>query len=213
MNFRAIHKMAGSLILTACGLGAVSANAALITASGPGANLVDQQTPGTSHTLNVAQSGSILDLNVSVTLVDSGGGGSQWGDLDMFLTHGTTTVQLLDWDNPDDCCSGSDGTFDVTFDDAASSVLGSVSGSPAVSGTYKPENGLLSDFNGLDVMGDWTLTIIELEGFFNETDLEAWSITARVPGSGNAPEPTSVALFGLGLAGLFGASRRRKLRT
>ncbi len=182
------------------GLSLKPVTAASVTVNGAAANSVDQ-IAGTFHQLNAATTGTILDLNVSVHL----GSFNEWGDLDMFIVHNGISVQLLDHDNPNDCCSGG-LAFDVTFDDGSANILGS----GASFGSFKPQNGFLSAFNGQNLAGIWELQIFEEYGLFeNETDLLAWSITADITA---IPLPAALPLYGAGLAviGFIGWRHKRK---
>lgn len=108
---------------------------------------------------------------------------------------GTTVLLRSDFGFPPHL----EAPFDVTFDDEAATAIGTNG-----TGTFRPE-GSLSDFDGLDFAGDWNLSILDTKSSFEGDDLEAWSITVTTP----APEPSTLAIFGLGLFGLGWARRRR----
>lgn len=177
-----------------------AAQAAVITQSGVGATEVDTFA-GTSHTLNfnLGIGEVITDVNVSVQMSD----GDPWGDLDMFITSNGIQVELLSQSTLDDCCQF--GDFDVTFDDSAAGTIGT---QDFLIGSFKPQFGALSDFNGTALASLWTLDIFEIICCETESDLVAWSVTVTTE-NGQIPEPGTIALFGLGLAGL-GLARRKK---
>ena len=90
----------------------------------------------------------------------------------------------------------------VDFDDEAGSTVG---GAVLLSGAFRPV-GLLSAFDGENATGVWTLRIRDTVGL---DPLTFFSATLNV----EIPEPGSLALAGLALAGLgLGAARRRALR-
>lgn len=103
--------------------------------------------PTVSGTLNVPVTGSIVDLNV----VNLAGTHSWISDLTVTLSSPTNASAVL-WAT---ICDDEDD-FDVNFDDAASP--GALPCPPVGGGTYQPEDPL-STFNGLNPIGDWTLTI------------------------------------------------------
>lgn len=118
-------------------------------------------------------------------------------DLDIKLTHNAISVWLTT-----DNGGGADNYIRTVFSDqAAVSVIGAVA---PFTGVFRPEE-LLSAFNGQDAFGIWTLTITDDLGADVGT-LNSWGIDIT---SRSVPEPTSIALLGLGLFG-FAVARRRK---
>lgn len=128
-----------------------------------------------SHLIDVPETGTIADVDVAVDITHT------WvGDLLITLHHGSTDVVL--WAGG--TCDSNDDLL-LTFDDAGSPVACSM----PTTGTITPISaggGNLSDFNGLDPVGPWTLTIQDTfaaqdNGIFNN-----WSLTvttADVPSS------------------------------
>ena len=90
------------------------------------------------------------------------------------------------------------------FDDAAATSI--TAGAAPFTGSFRPE-GLLSAFNGQDAFGTWTLRVTDDlggdVGFINSWGLD-------IEGRTTVPEPSSLAILGIGLAGL--ATMRRKQR-
>jgi len=112
--------------------------------------------PEISFDIVVTNPGTISDLNVSLPLTHT------WaGDLDIRLTNGTVTVQLVATATPDDN-SNLGGTYVLddeaagTFDAAMTAAVGSAA--LIAPGTYRPD-GLLSDFDGQPKAGTWTITL------------------------------------------------------
>ena len=165
-----------------------------------GTSAIDVDTfAGTNHTINVGTSGIITDLNVSVEL----GGSPQWQDLDISLIFNGTSVALISETLNPFCCSGS-AAFNATFDDEAVQTVASV-GLGALVGTFQPEFGSLSVYDGMNIAGVWTLNITEIFCCQNETDLVSWSISGN---TSTVPEPATLVLMSLGLAGI--GYRRKK---
>jgi hypothetical protein len=130
-----------------------------------------------TDTLSIETTGTIMDLdlflNVSHTFV---------GDLIADLTHDDTgtTVQLMDRPGlpaiqPFGCSNNNISAF---LDDDSNEPIEDACGdpgdsefSPGLSGILAP-NGLLEDFNGEDLSGEWTLTIedpqLDYAGTFND---------------------------------------------
>ncbi len=185
-----------------------TASAGLFEIVGPYAANVDTN-PATTVGVNTALTGSITDLNVQIIL-GSGTpgdayGDTYWGNFDITLNHGGTSVVLQN--TIDDYW----GSYNVTFDDAAASALSSSVSNP--SGLYQPV-GSLADFNGMDLDGNWSLTLLDDYIPNDSSDLIAWRIFGEVDGQeiggeeSVVPEPATMALFSSGLLGFFFKKRR-----
>jgi subtilisin-like proprotein convertase family protein len=143
-------------------------------------------TPTITSTINVAQSGTINNLDV-LNLI----GTHTWvSDLTVSLTSPqNTTVQLFSG-----ICTNQDN-FDLNFSDAA--APGAIPCPPTTGLTYQP-TGSLADFNGEDMQGVWTLTVSD--GFNQDGgQLQSWSLNiCYTPDPCPTPsvEPTSIDLVG-----------------
>jgi hypothetical protein len=114
------------------------------------------------------------------------------------LSHLGTSVMLSSRNGGS---AGADYT-DTWFDDSAAIPIDRGDVYPPYTGSFIPQQAL-SAFNDLDVHGDWTLTVADMEALDTGT-INNWSLQATVP------EPGSLALFGLGLAGLAGKRRGKR---
>jgi MYXO-CTERM domain-containing protein len=196
-----------TMIIAAVGLTTGLAVGQVSYTGGPGGSIPDNGGPGNpfSSTLTVTDSYAIADLNLDL----SGFNHTFVGDLIITLEHNGTSVVTVDRPGVPDFSGfgwGYDLAGDYSFDDSALVTWQDVNGGAQDTnfvigeGAYLGEN-LLSAFNGMDVAGDWTLTISDNAGF--DTGLiESWGITATP-----VPAPAGLAILGLG--GLAAARRRR----
>lgn len=124
-----------------------------------------------TSTLDVADTGAIIDVNV----VDLSGLHTWVNDLVVTVTSpASTTVEL--WNQ---VCNSEDN-FDLNLDDEAAAAP--LPCPPADGGTYQP-SGSLSDFDGEDMSGTWTMTVndsVDLDG----GTLQAWGLQICTSGQG-----------------------------
>lgn len=127
---------------------------------GAGANT---QGPVAASTINVPDSGSILDMTVSVDITHP-----YVGDLVLQLQHPNEIDFVNLWFRT--CNTARFGNMNLSFKDGEPAIS---CGSPTI-GVYAPENPL-SVFNGLEMSGDWTLVLVD---FYNGDigTLNNWSL-------------------------------------
>jgi len=170
--------------------------------AGPGQADVDTD-PGTEVDLTAVIAGTILDLNVFVEIT-----GGHMEDLDLFLTSpGGTTVQFRrNFTNP---FFHQDPPLSATFDDEALATHDSQPSPGPVIGTFQPFQAL-SAFDGQQLAGLWTLTILDSFAPDEGNILVGWNITGRVE-TDQVPEPATLGLLAGGVGWLAVRRRQRGL--
>lgn len=182
-----------------------------------GVTIPDNNSSGLVSTQTISANIGSIDVIV-LTLKTDGG----WnGDLYAYLQHSTGFSILLNRTGRTAAVpagSGSSG-FDVVFKDSAVNDVHSASGSGTVSGEWQPDartadpglvfdtsprSSFLSSFNGLNPSGTWTLFVADLATGDTAT-LNSWSLS--VTGE-MIPEPGSLLLFAVGIAGVVLRRRR-----
>lgn len=186
-------KAAALALASALSLVTGAANAAIVTSTNVPVGICD--LCNVSSTLNFGSHLTLNDLNVRVTLTHS------WdSDLWITLISPTGTSVVLSANR-----GGSGNNFSNTlFDDEAAVTI--AAGSAPFNGSFRPD-GLLSAFDGQDAFGIWTLRISDQAGA-DSGSLNSWGLELTGV-TNNVPEPTSLALSALALAGLAAARRRR----
>jgi len=125
--------------------------------------ITDVGTPTVTSTISVTDDFVVEDVNVTLDITHT------WvSDLDIKLIAPDGTEVVLTEGQ-----GGSDDNYtNTTFDDAATA---SINGASApFTGTFQPQ-GSLADFNGIQSVGDWTLSIFDganLDG----GSLNSWSV-------------------------------------
>jgi subtilisin-like proprotein convertase family protein len=176
----------------AIGISAGAEAAVITTFTSPGVPVDICDTCTVTSTLNIDSHGRILDIDALLDITHS-----YDADLVLSLSHGGTSVLLANRQGG----SGGANYTGTVFDDEADIGIDAGYAYAPYTGSFRPE-GALAAFIGQDIFGDWTLTATDSEAGDAGT-INSFGITAAVP------EPASLALFGLGLAGFAAASRRR----
>ncbi len=141
----------------------------------------DAVPAGVDDALIIGDTRTIQDLNVSLNISHT------WvGDLKVILTHtdSGTSVTILDRPGVPAGAFGcaSDNILATLDDEAASPVENACGATPAIGGSFTPNNPL-SAFNGESVAGTWVLNVSDQVGS-DVGALNAWSLDLFTNGDG-----------------------------
>lgn len=173
MTLRSLSFYATCLLLVTL-LPGVAGAVVISESSSPGAVVADNG-PVVTDTITILDSGSIQDVNVTVTARVP-----EVVDLVIELTDptGTVTVRLLDTE-----LGVADAILDVTFDDEAAGPPPGflVNGTCPNGASYQPHDPL-SDFDGLEVNGTWTISVQDVSpGDASDCDCDGFVVGPACP--------------------------------
>ena len=208
--------------LLVAGLAATPASAGPVTGTNSIAQGIPDNNPtGVSSVINFGASGLINFNSLSVVVAMD----HTWlGDLVVTLSNGSNTVMLMDRPgSPIPSALGDSSnlsaTRPLTFSATASILNPAEAMGLLCTGTqtvgvnllcsntiFLPQQSL-SVFNGTNIQGNWTLNVSD-RASSDVGRLASWTLNADV--TSQVPEPGSLALVGLALAGMGVVSARRK---
>ncbi len=163
-----------------------TANPGVSYCATPALSIPDNTPAGVQDTMNLTDSGTVLDVDIYL------GATHPWvGDLQFDITHNGTTVTIFDRPGFPASTWGCDGAdIDATINDQGTD--GNVEtacglGTPTIQGDFvggdPPNNSLLSAFDGMDINGDWTITASDHGGGDTGT-LNEWCLVPTIPVAG-----------------------------
>lgn len=175
-----------ALILALLGLAVAVAGSTTTYGPGDGFVIPDNEPGGASSSIVIADSGPIEDLDLILSDINH----SWLGDLIITLTHEDSSTS---WNitNRAGQLEGGDETFgfDIDLDGAYTiddeSTRGSFHDQISFEGSLLPPGdynslGSLSNFDGLDIAGTWTLLISD-NALGDTGELGSWSLVAETP--------------------------------
>ncbi len=139
----------------------------------PNLGVPDNTPAGVNSNLVIGQSGSILDLDLTLKMTHT-----YPGDLNVTLTHvaSNTTVTIGSRLGGSGC--GIDN-IDAVFNDGSPTAMSCRTSSPGIGGNIRPSNPLAA-FNGLDLASTWRLNIADVAN--QDTGvLQEWCLTPALP--------------------------------
>jgi hypothetical protein len=141
-------------------------------------------------------------------------------ELMMKLEHGSTIIDLIVFYTFDVTNPGQGQRAVITFDDAATDIVGTTNAGVPEDGDFQPI-GSLASFIGDTAAGDWKLIIVD-DFLADAAWLTSWTINVETdepiivpppppPPPSAVSEPGTLAILGLGVIGL-GIARRRQAK-
>jgi subtilisin-like proprotein convertase family protein len=224
------------LVIVAGLMLAASARAAIVITSGALNELIpDDASTGIALPLNVADSGTVTSVSLSLNLSVPSGQTGWVGDLYAYVQHGSDISILLarpgaTGSNPfgyddsqtisitfaDNAANGDIHTYRTTLNGSENAPLtGPLTGvwapdgrttDPSTTVVTDPRTALLSGFNGSNVNGTWTLFLADMSSG-NQYQIDSWRMTITTAA---VPEPAkAIGAAGL-LLGAWVLARRRR---
>ena len=210
-----------SSIFLALALLATDLSAGIITGSGTGFNIPDDEPAGITSEIDITENETVTDVEVTL----SGFNHTFAGDVTATISNGTVTSSLVTRVGPGTFGYSSNYNGDYTFSSDGGNLWSAAnpanigSGEDIPVGDYKPTGvndsavSLSSDFSGQSSAGTWTLFMSDAA----EADTGAiigWSIQLTTSGgtggaSALVPEPGSMTVFAVGI-GVACVIRRRR---
>jgi len=136
----------------------------------PDVAIPDYNFTGVSHTINVPESFTINDLNVDLEISHT-----RVGDLVVMISHGATTVTIIDRPGtPGPGCSA-DNYEELFLDDEGTLPIETQCANNLMSPPNYIPNNPLSAFDGMDAQGDWTITVKDVVNY-QSGRLTEWSL-------------------------------------
>lgn len=163
--------------------------------SEPNVGIPDGNSTGISNNITITESGTIVDVNVIMSITHP------WvGDLRVRLSDGPNTRTLFnqpdgaiatcEGDNIDDNVADDEAPPNRTFQDHCSDTGSAYTPGATYRAGNPPSNSLLEVYDGTNINGTWTLTVSDLAtddtGTFNE-----WCLQFEVSGPTPTNTPTS----------------------
>ncbi|MEI6894626.1 MAG: PEP-CTERM sorting domain-containing protein [Colwellia sp.] len=193
------------LLLSVCGF----ANAGLITSVGLGGAVPDNDLTGITSSVYISDNEVIESLSVTLFGLNL----TYFGDVIFTLSgpNGASTNLLYsDPSHPYQLGMHTDLIGDYTFSDTGTDLLNAVSlnisllapGSYSTADSSTGGASLTDTFFGISSAGEWSLTAIDHWGG-DATSFDTWELNIQT-----VPEPSTLAIFALGMIGL--ALRRFK---
>ena len=203
-----------------------TANAAILT----GSSTPNQYIDGSTYVDSISLTGGTTVTGVTLTVdftkcatplssSDCTTAGNPFNnEIMMKLEHDSTIIDLVVFYTFDVTNPGQGQRAVVTFDDAATDLIGTTNYGIPEDGTFQPV-GSLASFIGGTAAGDWKLIAID-DYLADPLWLTSWEINVETdepvvtpppppPHPAAVSEPGTLAILGLGLAGLSMVRRRK----